>query len=261
MSSGPRAIKSSVRRPAGDLFYTDPMPADSFASIRRELKKYADSEKAKILAGFFKTGKGQYGYGDRFLGVTVPLSRAVAFRHKNAGFTTVARLFRSPFHEERLVAILLLVHRFQNEPKNQKRIFAFYLKHARYINNWDLVDLSADKIVGRYLRENKRGMTLLKRLARSDNLWERRIAILSTFHFIKEGEIRPAFAIACMLICDKHDLIHKAAGWMLREAGKRVSKRKLETFLKTNAGRMPRTMLRYAIEHFPERERKRYLKN
>lgn len=233
-----------------------------YREVKKELKKYANPKKAKLLAGFFKTRKGEYGFGDRFLGVTVPQSRHVVKKYANIPLADVGMLLRSRLHEERLVAVLLLVKKFQhgNEPA-RNIIFRFYLRNTRYINNWDLVDLSADRIVGAYLETRPRERkVILEKLAQSTNLWERRIAILSTFWYIYHGSSADTFTIATILLRDPHDLIHKAVGWMLREVGKRVSKQKLERFLARYAKKMPRTMLRYAIERFPERERKRYLK-
>jgi 3-methyladenine DNA glycosylase AlkD len=228
-------------------------------SLQKDVQKIANPEKAKILARFFKTGKGEYGEGDQFIGLTVPQSRKIAVQYQALSFSDVSMLLQSPIHEERLIALLLLVHNFQKgDEKKKKEIYEFYLAHTRYINNWDLVDLSSDKIVGGYLLERDR--TILYHLADSTNIWERRIAVLATFHFIKEKkEDADIFAIAEVLLHDQDDLIQKAVGWMLREVGKRISEKKLEEFLLPRYKHMPRTMLRYTIERFPEEKRKRYL--
>jgi 3-methyladenine DNA glycosylase AlkD len=228
-------------------------------NLKKDLRKYRNKEKAKLLARFFKTGQGQYGEGDIFLGVTVPNSRLVARKYKNLPLSSIEKLIESKIHEERLVAVLILVEKYKNEnEKSKKEIFEFYLAHAKNIDNWDLVDLSAPRIVGEYLR--LRDKSVLLKLAQSKNLWEKRIAALSTFQFIYFGESEWTYKIVKILLRDQHDLIHKACGWMLREAGKRVSESELENFLKKNVKNMPRTMLRYAIERLPERKRKYYLK-
>lgn len=229
----------------------------SLAALRREMRGRANPAKAKLLAGFFRTGKGEYGEGDVFLGVMVPQTREVAHRYEGLSFADVHRLLDSVFHEERLAALLLLAHRFRKgNEKEKKKIFDFYLAHAERANNWDLVDLSAGKIVGAWLLDRPKGV--LMRLARSRSLWRRRIAIVATSAFIAAGRFDETFRIADAHIRDKHDLIHKATGWMLREVGKR-DKAALVRWLRPRHARMPRTMLRYAIEKFPEPERKRYL--
>ncbi len=239
--------------------------------IREAVQKASNPEKARFLAGFFKTKKGEYAEGDIFLGITVPESRKIASKYKDLSLVDIKDLLRSKFHEERLIALLILIYQFSSFAKasedKQKEILDFYLAHTKYINNWDLVDLSADKIVGEYLYKisasvhssgHLRNDTLL-RLANSKNIWEKRIAMIATFAFIKRGQFDITFAIADILLQDKHDLIQKAVGWMLREVGKRVSQEKEEAFLKTRYRTMPRTALRYAIERFPEEERKKYL--
>ena len=229
--------------------------------LKRELKKLGDSEKAKILQGFFKTGKGQYGEGDVFLGVSVPQTRIVVKKHHELTLEETEELLKSKIHEERLAAILLLVYHFENavkekNEKKQKEIFDFYLSKASKVNNWDLVDLSAPKISGPYLLSRNR--KILYKLANSKNLWEKRIAIISTFAFIRNSEFNDTFEITKTLLRDEHDLMHKACGWMLREVGKR-DQPALEEFLKKHYKKMPRTMLRYAIEKFDEKKRKNYL--
>ena len=225
---------------------------------QKEIRLLRNPAKATVLARFFKTGKGQYGEGDVFLGLTVPQSRVVAKKYHTLSFENIEILLASKYHEERLVALLILVAEFQvGDEKQKKQIFDFYLAHLDRVNNWDLVDLSADKIVGTYLLG--KSTKVLDKLIISKKLWERRVAMVAIFAFIKNGDASVTFRLAEKLLHDKEDLMHKATGWMLREAGKRVSKKGLELFLKKNAMRMPRTMLRYAIERFPEKERKQWL--
>ncbi len=226
-----------------------------FLRLKKELKARASPEKAKILRGFFKTGKGEYGEGDVFLGVTVPESRRVAKKYAGLKLEDVIRLLRSKIHEERLTALLMMVDKFQTK-EGRGKVYRLYLQNTKYINNWDLADLSADKIVGAYLGDKPK--TILYKLAKSKNVWERRIAILATFNFIKNNEFTETLKIAKILLNDKHDLIQKAVGWMLREVGKRDLKME-ERFLGEYCKQMPRTALRYAIERFPERKRKRFL--
>lgn len=220
------------------------------ARLRVELTGLKNLEKAKILAGFFKTGKGEYGEGDVFLGITVPQTRTIAIKYKDLVFSDIKKLLQSKIHEERLIALLILVHKFEKGSDEVKEnVFEYYIQYTKYINNWDLVDLTADKIVGGYLLDKPR--TILLRLAKSKNLWERRIAMIATFQFIKEQkEYKDTFAIAEILLNDKHDLIQKAVGWMLREVGKRISQNVEEQFLQKHYRAMSRTMLRYAIERF-----------
>jgi 3-methyladenine DNA glycosylase AlkD len=234
-----------------------------YNSLIKELKSKGNPLKAKLLAGFFKTEKGQYGEGDIFLGITVPESRKIAHKYYELPLSDVSKIIKNKYHEVRLVAILILLHKYRQASTRQdlvenKKIVDFYLSQTRYINNWDLVDLSASYIVGDYLL-NKNKNILLK-LAKSKNLWERRIAIISTFGFIYKGESKWTFRIIKILMNDKHDLIHKACGWMLREVGKRVSESDLTTFLDEYGTTMQRTMLRYAIERLPEQKRLYYLK-
>lgn len=228
----------------------------SLDELKSDLKKAENPEKAKLLQRFFKTGKGEYAEGDIFLGVMVPETRKVAVKHKDLSLKDVENLLKSNFHEERLCALLLLVHNYQQHEEKREEIFNFYLKNTKYINNWDLIDLSCHKIIGHYLSDKNRD--ILYKLAKSDNLWERRIAIISTAYFINKKDFSDTLKISKILLHDKHDLIHKAVGWMLREIGKRdVSV--LESFLKKHYKNMPRTMLRYSIEKFPEKKRKMYL--
>ncbi|MBI3334704.1 DNA alkylation repair protein [Candidatus Pacearchaeota archaeon] len=232
-------------------------------SLRSELDKMSDSSKAKILQGFFKTGSGDYGEGDIFLGISVPESRNIAVKYNNLSFKEIISLLQSKIHEERLIGLLILVHNYEKNSGKREEIFNFYLSNSHAINNWDLVDLSAYQIVGRHIfNQGKSNLSLgglLFKLADSENIWERRIAIISTYYFIKNNRFDETLEIAEMLLKDKHDLIHKAVGWMLREVGKR-DKEALVKFLKRDYKSMPRTMLRYAIEKFPEKERKAYLK-
>ncbi len=228
-------------------------------AVKKDLRKLANSQKAKLLSGFFKTGKGEYGEGDVFLGVTVPQTRSVAKRYKDLPLRDVENLLKSKIHEERLCAILLLVHNYQmGDARKKKEVVGFYLRNTTRINNWDLVDLSAHKILGDYFWKNKAGRRTLHKLAGSKNIWERRIAIISTFEFIRNNYFKDSLKIAEILLRDEHDLIHKAVGWMLREIGKR-DLRTEENFFKKHASQMSRTALRYAIEKFPDRKRKSYL--
>lgn len=229
----------------------------TLGALRRDLRSEADPTDAVNLQRFFKTGPGQYGEGDRFLGVRVPALRRLARAYRGLGVADALTLLQSEWHEERLLGLLLLVGLYQRgEDGDRQAVYDTYLAHTRHINNWDLVDASAEHIVGPHVHPDHPAM--LERLARSPDLWERRIAMLATFHWIKRGEFAPALRIARLLLDDRHDLIHKAVGWMLREIGKRD--RSVEVaFLREHHADMPRTALRYAIEHFPERERKRYL--
>jgi 3-methyladenine DNA glycosylase AlkD len=230
----------------------------SLKSLRAILKKQSDPEKAKIYLRFFKTGKGEYGEGDEFLGIKVPESRKVAKQFKDLELEEIQELIKAPIHEERLIALFILTEQYRKADEQKKKIiYDFYLKNTKRINNWDLVDLSAEKIIGAFLMNKEK--IILNKLAKSKNLWERRIAIMSTFHFIRNGFYETTLEIADMLINDDHDLIHKAVGWMLREIGKRDLKVE-EGYLKKHYEKMPRTMLRYAIEKFPEKKRQAYLK-
>ncbi len=231
----------------------------SVTQLRQELRKLANNKRAKASVWFFKTGKGQYGYGDKFIGVSVPQQRQIARKFNHLTFSDIKKLLQSPIHEERLIALLILVDQFKlANDKYRKQIYTFYLKNTSRVNNWDLVDLSASNIVGIYLVDKPKDV--LYRMAKSKILWERRIAIISTLAFIQKGIYYETFKIAEILISDKEDLVHKAVGWMLRETGKRISKQKLEDFLKVHYKQMPRTMLRYSIEHFSLDLRQKYLK-
>lgn len=234
------------------------MKNDLLSQLRLELRKHASLTKARIAQRFFKTAKGEYGYGDRFLGVAVPTQRRIAKEFLHLEFKDIQELLKSPIHEERLIALIILVHQFKHA-KGQKRklIYEFYLKNAARVNNWDLVDTSAHHIVGAYLDGKKHD--ILFSLARSSNLWKRRIAIVATFHFIRHGKSQPTLSLAKLLLKDKEELMHKAVGWMLREVGKRAGRDRMEDFLCREYKKMPRVMLRYAIEHLSPQRRKAYL--
>lgn len=234
------------------------MPSNDLKKLKEEVKSLASPQKAKILERFFKTGKGEYGEGDIFIGVQVPDARKIVRKYADISLDDTLQLLTSEIHEERLIALLIMVEKTRRADESGKEIlFKKYLENTRYINNWDLVDLSADKIVGSYLFEKPKDILYL--LAVSENLWERRIAILATFDFIKKGFYEDALRIVKTVLNDRHDLIHKAGGWMLRETGKRCSQEVLEQFLLANYRKMPRTMLRYAIERLPETLRLQYL--
>jgi 3-methyladenine DNA glycosylase AlkD len=230
---------------------------DMLKQLQNELRKMDNPQKAKLLAGYFKTGKGEYGEGDMFLGLTVPVSRKIATKFIDLSFPEIKKLLLSKFHEERLVALLILVHRFKKGSDEEKKtIYEFYLKNTKGINNWDLVDLSSHEIVGVYLLDKDKNMLI--KLAKSKNIWEKRIAVISTFEFIRNNKFDTSLVLAKMLLHDKHDLLHKAVGWMLREIGKRD----LETeigFLDKHYKTMPRTMLRYSIEKFPKDLKQSYM--
>ena len=227
-------------------------------TLRSKLRSVADPEKAKVLLRFFKTGPGEYGEGDVFLGIQVPVLRKFARENRDLGEASLQVLLRSCVHEERMLSLLILIQKYvRGTDEERKKIYDFYLVNTSFVNNWDLVDLSAEHVVGHFLMRNSRRP--LYQLAKSKSLWERRIAILATFHFIKQHEFSDTLKIAAILLSDKEALIQKAVGWMLREVGKRDLDAE-EQFLMKNYQRMPRTMLRYAIERFPEEKRKRYLK-
>lgn len=227
-------------------------------NIKSRLEALADPEKATRAQRFFKTGPGEYGEGDHFHGIRVPELRRLAREFRDLSLTETIKLLKSPIHEERLLALLILVCQYQKgDEKSRSHIFDAYLCNTRHINKWDLVDLSAEHIIGAYLFNRERD--LLDHLARSDSLWERRIAVMATFYFIKKGEFEETLKIARLLLQDKEDLSHKAVGWMLREIVKRELKVE-EAFLRQHYRTMPRTMLRYAIERLPETKRQRYLR-
>jgi len=230
----------------------------SVKEIQKKLKSLSNKEKARKHQSFFKTGPGEYGEGDIFIGVTVPELRKLAKEYKTIGINKIKQLLISEIHEERLLSLFLLIHRYskRDEPE-KKRIYELYLKNTKFINNWDLVDSSAGHIVGAFLFDKSKKP--LYDLVKSENLWERRISIMSTFYFIKRNLFSDTIKLSKILLSDKEDLIHKAVGWMLREVGKRDMSVE-ENFLKKYYKNMPRTMLRYAIEKFPESKRQQYLK-
>ena len=234
-----------------------PAPA-SARQLERELEDLGDPQDAVFLRRFFKTGPGQYGEGDVFLGIRVPVLRALARRHQALPLQECVRLLHSPHHEARLLALLILVRAYQRGGEDEREcIHELYLANSSWVNNWDLVDASAEHLVGAHVTGGDRAV--LARLARSPSVWERRMAILATFHLIKQGAFAETFAVADALLSDPHDLIHKAVGWMLREVGKRDRDAE-EEFLRTRYRRMPRTMPRYAIERFTPERRQRYLR-
>jgi len=233
------------------------------SELEKRLKELANPEKAKLLQGYFKTGKGEYGEGDIFLGLVMGENRMLAREFRDMSLEDIADLLKQDVHEKRMIGVLILVDKFNRARKKgdsevMKKVYDFYLKNARRVNNWDLVDLSAPHVVGGYLLD-KKDRTVLYELVKSDNLWERRISILGTFSFIRVEDFDDCLKISEMLLKDGHDLIHKAVGWMLREVGKK-DVGVLEKFLKKHYHEMPRTMLRYSIEKFDENVRKRYLK-
>jgi len=229
----------------------------SLLEVRKEIKKQANPKQAVVLQRFFKTGKGEYGEGDIFYGIKVPEQRIIAKQFNDLPFDDLKLLIHSKIHEERLIASFILVDQYKKgDEKKRKEVFDFYLKNRKGINNWDLVDLSAPKIVGMYLLDKDK--ELLYKFAHSKNIWEKRIAILSTYTFIREHFYEDTLNISEILLNDKHDLIHKAVGWMLREIGNRDIQTE-EEFLINHYKQMPRTMLRYAIEKFPKKKRKGYL--
>jgi len=227
--------------------------------LKKEIEEAKNPEQAKILQRFFKTGKGEYGEGDIFLGIKVPIQRKIAKGYTNLSFMDLQTLLNSKIHEERLIALIILTNKYQKSKKDfvkKRQIFEFYLKNTHNINNWDLVDLSAPNIVGDFSSTD--GTEVIRFLAKSKNLWERRIAIVSTYAFIKKRIFGETLAIADMLLKDEHDLIHKAVGWMLREVGKQ-DMNVLRKFLNENINTIPRTTLRYSIEKMNKSERKGYL--
>jgi len=226
--------------------------------IEKDLRKLANPKQAEILQRFFKTGKGEYGEGDVFLGIKVPEQRKIAKKYLDLDLKEIQELLSSKIHEYRLTSLFILIDKYKKSDNNEKKkIFNFYLKNTNNINNWDLIDLSAPNIVGNYLLGKPR--EILYKLAESKSLWEERISILATFEFIKNNEYKDTLKISKILLNDKHDLIHKGVGWMLREVGKRNQTLE-EKFLKKHYKKMPRTMLRYAIERFTESKRKFYMK-
>lgn len=230
--------------------------------LQQALRAVASPDYAKVNKSFFKTGKAGYSKDDMFIGLRVPQIRAITLQFSHLSLQELHPILHSEIHEERLAALLILVHQFEKHSEQRKELFSFYLTNTKAVNNWDLVDLSAYQIVGRFIfqegKSNPHYISLLSKLALSNNFWERRIAIVATYYFIKNNRFDETLHISGLLLKDKHDLIHKAVGWMLREVGKHDTL-VLKSFLKNNYKAMPRTMLRYAIELFPEKERKAYL--
>jgi 3-methyladenine DNA glycosylase AlkD len=231
----------------------------SAETVMKELAQAADPKKAAFFPRFFKTGPGEYAEGDQFLGVTVPLQRGIARRHRELPLPELAKLVQSPLHEHRLTGFLILAEQFRKaDEATRTRLFAFCRKHLAGVNNWDIVDLVAPKIFGEHMLAHRELRKLLYAFAGAASLWKRRIAIISTQTFIRHGDFEDTLAISERLLGDPHDLLHKAVGWMLREVGDRDLPR-LESFLERHAGEMPRTMLRYAIEKFPPQRRQHFL--
>jgi len=224
-------------------------------SLIKEFQDKASPERARHAQGFFKTGKGQYGEGDVFLGLTMPEQKKIIQKYIGLPLTKVQKLLDSEIHEYRMAAGIILTHKYKKDPEE---IFNFYLKNAKKFNNWDLVDITCTRVIGQFLFDNPQHKKILYQLARSKDLWEKRIAIVSTYTFIKYKEFEDTLAISELLLKDTHDLIHKAIGWMLREVGKK-DEEVLKNFLKQHYNQLPRTTLRYAIERFPEQERKKWL--
>ena len=264
LAPAPATARRQTRRPRRKAGSAPPAAATRVTSARAALSALmalGNAGAAQFATRFFKTGKGQYGEGDRFLGIRVPVLRSVVRDFRDAGLEVALPLLKSGWHEARAMGLMLLVRLYQRGDENtRRRIYRLYLNSTKLINNWDLVDMSAEHIVGAWLdgkpAERRR---VLGRLASSKSLWERRMAVLATFHYIKKGEAAETLRVAKLLLKDEEDLIQKAVGWMLREVGKRVGEDQEESFLKRYYKQMPRTMLRYAIERFAEPKRKRYL--
>ncbi len=234
--------------------------SQNFEAIKKEIQKFANKKRADFNKKYFKTGKGEYGEGDLFLGLTVPEQRKIAKLFQDLEIEDVKRLLKSKIHEHRFIALVILIHKFNKQGESKKKeIVDIYLSHTKYINNWDLVDASAEKILGQYLlNKSKYEKKVLYDLARSKSLWEKRISIIATFAFIKNRQFNDCLKISEILLEDSHDLIHKAVGWMLREIGKRDMKAE-ESFLKKHYKKIPRTMLRYAIEKFSREKKDFYM--
>lgn len=241
------------------MSYTVIMTAHQLEKDLRQAAAGRPAEDLAIIKRFFKSYKGGYSEGDVFIGAKVPVVRAVCKNYKDMALAQIEKALESPVHEVRLAAVIIMTDQSKKaDPRHKKALFDLYLRRTDRINNWDIVDLSCRDVVGEYLLDKPRNV--LYTLARSDNLWERRIAMVSTWAFIRHGEIDDTFKIAELLLQDKHDLIHKAVGWMLREAGKKVGHTPLKTWLDNHYKHMPRTALRYAIEHFDPAMRQHYLK-
>jgi len=231
---------------------------NQITALKRELRKQADPQRAKGLRRFFKTGPGEYGEGDKFLGLNVQQQRRIAKQHLNLSLKDLEELLQSPYHEERFTALVILIDQYERgDERARQRIYTFYLAHRQQVNSWDLVDTSTPGIIGDYLLTHDR--SILPTLIRSASVWDRRIAVLATFPCIAQNNFDDSLKIATQLLSDQHDLIHKAVGWMLREIGKR-NENVLRKFLDRHTPSMPRTMLRYAIERLPDNVRTTYLK-
>ncbi len=233
----------------------------SATKIKQALKQHAQPEKVPIYMNFFKTGKGQYGEGDKFLGITMPHIRSIAKQYKDVDFDVIQKFLDSQYHEHRMCGLVILVYKFESTKDEtlKTKIYNFYVKNLRAVNNWDLVDVTTPNIVGQYLYDHPEKKDILYKYANSNNLWEKRISILATFRFIKYNDFADTLKIATILLHDDHDLIHKAVGWMLREMGKR-NEVKLCRFLDKHHQTMPRTMLRYALERLTPEQKKYYMK-
>lgn len=230
----------------------------TLTKIKQEIKKQANPAKAQIYQRFFKTGKGEYGEGDLFLGLTMPEQRTIAKKFLNLKINEVEQLLHSKYHEHRMIALVIWTYQYDKGNQELKnKIYRIYMKNLKWINNWDLVDVTTPRIVGMHLLNKDK--QILYKLAKSKILWERRISMLATFAFIYHNQFKDSIKIAEILLNDKHDLIHKAVGWMLREIGKRDLKTE-EAFLNKYYKQMPRTMLRYSIERFPDKKKKYYMK-
>ncbi len=237
--------------------YDSAVASKTSPSAVKELRAAADPVRAKLCQRYFKTGPGEYGAGDIFMGITVPVQRKIARRYQELGLKELAKLISSDLHECRFTALVILVSQYERAPEAERaKIVAFYLKNRKHVNNWDLVDTSAPYILGDWLMDKDR--SILYTLVNSKTIWDRRIAVLATFMFIEKGDFKDSLRLAYLLMNDRHDLMHKAVGWMLREVGKK-SRPTLEKFLCVHAGHMPRTMLRYAIERLPDKKRREYL--
>jgi len=238
----------------------------SVSKIKKDIKDMENKDKAKIMQGFFKTGKGQYGEGDVFLGLTMPQQRKIAKKYTHLSIKQIEELLHSKIHEHRMIALVIWTYQYQNANKKddnetKKEIYNAYMRNTKWINNWDLVDVTTPHIVGMHLLDRPKDRKILYEMAKSKDLWEKRISVLATFAFINHGkESKDTLKISEMLLNDDHDLIHKAVGWMLREVGKRISQEHEEKFLDKYHKTMPRTMLRYAIERFSDKKKKHYMK-
>ncbi|MCA2997231.1 MAG: DNA alkylation repair protein [Rhodocyclaceae bacterium] len=255
--------KSKLRRSAvRAVLRAKPAKDSDIAAIVQSVAAMGSKQAAFFAPRFFKTEDGEYGAGDKFLGVRMPTLRQFARTVGDAGLDVALPLLKSGWHETRALALLLMVRAYENgDSRLREAVYRAYLRHTNFINNWDLVDLSAAPIVGAWLADKpKERKSVLTRLAKSKVIWERRIAILATYHNIRNGEATETFRLARLLLHDREDLIHKAVGWMLREVGRRIGEDTQERFLKDVYHEMPRTMLRYAIERFPEAKRQRYLR-